>query len=106
MINPMNVGDSSIKEITLHGNHYAEILYALDVILDPNADGVLVCEDSFLGKENVDKALMNLECLNYNDRVYQGVVRVRDFYIGDKNEQAERGVNETEEPADIYPVEE
>lgn len=106
MINWMNVGDPKITETRLHGTHKANIVYALDVIIDQNSDGVLVCEDAFLGKENVDNAMINQECLNFDDRIFCGVVRVKEFYIGEQIEQEQSRDNETEEPADIYPVEE
>ncbi|UPW42373.1 hypothetical protein EBPHNEJP_00075 [Salmonella phage CF-SP2] len=106
MINWINVSDSKINESRLHGNHEAQNVYALDVVIDPNVDGILTCDNVFIGKEHVQFALSNQESLNFEDRIYCGILRVKDIYTGEQNEQEQSRVVETEETADIYPREE
>lgn len=103
MINWMNAGDKSIKETRLNGTHKAKNVYALDVVLDENSDGILICDKIFLGKEHVDYAMKNTHELNHDDRIFCGVVRVKDIYIGDEFEQKQSGTTETVESSDIYP---
>jgi hypothetical protein len=106
MINPMNVGDKSIKNSYLHGNHYVGVVYCKDLLVgDAKASGYLYCDDVVIMSED-DLKELDLSKLNRNDRIYYGTLHVTDAIF--KNEEGEyakiesRSV-EIESPEDFYP---
>lgn len=107
MINPMNIGDKSIKNSYLHGNHYVGVVYCKDLFAGDNkASGCLYCDDVVIMPEDELKEL-DLSKLNHNDRIYYGTLHVTDAIFKNEEgeyEKIESRVGETESPEDFYPV--
>ncbi|QPI13841.1 hypothetical protein MYO4S_00085 [Serratia phage 4S] len=86
MIKEFNVSDS--KEVRLYGEHYAGKVYAKDFVIheDDIEFGILECDDVITGPAPA------LETLDYNDRVYAGVVHIRAIKIRGQDECTETDV--------------
>lgn len=108
MIYCMNIGDSDIKEIKLHGNHHANIVYCNKFEFGHEKLGVLYCNDVIvMDKKKLDE--LDRESLNENDRIYYGTLKVYNAYLSGKKEslnaENESGFTETISDSDIYPIE-
>ncbi|EEX9354860.1 hypothetical protein DVN97_004398 [Escherichia coli] len=108
MIYCMNIGDSDIKEISLHGNHHANIVYCNKFEFGHEKLGFLYCNDVIvMDKKELDE--LDRESLDENDRIYYGTLKVYNAYLSGKKEslnaENESGFTETISDSDIYPIE-
>ncbi|QUL77455.1 hypothetical protein [Escherichia phage UPEC07] len=103
MINYMNVGDESINEIRLHGNHVADIVYCVDChYASTKSTGRLYARDIILATKEELRSLDH-STLAESARIYYGVVHVDKVYIGsDYQEQAEQNSLDVVEKSDMY----
>ncbi|AHY25512.1 hypothetical protein PS2_274 [Serratia phage PS2] len=78
-IKPFNVSDSA--EVNLRGEHRAGRVWAKDVVLHAEDlhYGVLYCDELSVGYPGEDEP--NLEELEADDRIYFGIVHVRDVVM-------------------------
>ncbi|QVW54276.1 hypothetical protein KFSEC3_00119 [Escherichia virus KFS-EC3] len=108
MIYYMNISDSDIKEINLHGNHHANIVYCNKFEFGHENLGFLYCNDVIvMDKKKLDE--LDRESLDENDRIYYGTLKVYNAYLSGKKEslnaENESGFTETVSDSDIYPIE-
>lgn len=104
MINYMNIGDKDIKEITLHGRHYADIVYCKELFYKVANAGTLHCKDIILlSQKELDE--LDFSKLNENDRVYYGTLKIDDAFLdGDiPNVENQSGSDAIVADSDIYP---
>lgn len=108
MIYFMNIGDSDMKEINLHGNHTANIVYCNRFEFGHENLGFLYCNDIIVvDKKELDE--LDRASLDENDRIYYGTLKVYNAYLSGKKEslnaENKSGSTEAISNSDIYPIE-
>ncbi|WJZ28172.1 hypothetical protein NCTGTJJY_CDS0293 [Serratia phage 92A1] len=84
MIKQFNVSTSG--QARLYGEHYAGLVYAKDIVLHPEdiEFGILECDDCIVGQE-----VPSHDQLAPNDRVYSGILHVREIKIRGEDEEVD-----------------